>query len=118
MGKNEIIRIGGNGRRSTYVIHGGLMYISGITSVMLEGDMREQAADVLGQIDRLLARAGTDKNRVLSATVYLRSMEDYPDFNAIWDAWVSDGHEPARTSVEAAMSLNEYRLKVSVIAAV
>lgn len=116
-GKHEIIRVGGNGRRSTYVVHGDRMYISGITSVMLEGDMREQAADVLSQIDRLLARAGTDRNRVLSATVYLRSMDDYADFNAVWDAWVSDGHEPVRTSVEAAMSLSEYRLKISMIAA-
>ncbi|MGD9560585.1 MAG: RidA family protein [Oscillospiraceae bacterium] len=115
--KEDIIRSGGNGRRSTTVCYGGLCYVSGITSVVLEGDMRTQAQDVFNQIDRLLASVGTDKTRVLRASCILNTMEEYPDFNAVWDTWVVDGHEPARSMTAADLTLSEYRLAVSVIAA-
>lgn len=115
--KNEVVRMGGNGRRSLSVQYGDLVYVSGITTVALEADMTGQARDVFAQIDRLLATHGTDKTRVLSANIYLRSMAEYGDFNAVWDEWVLDGFEPARSVVEAGLALPEYRLKVSVVAA-
>lgn len=115
--KNEILRSGGNGRRSTCVAHGGLLYISGITTVDIEADIEGQAKDVFSQIDKILASHGTDKNSVLSATVFLRSMDDYGKFNAVWDEWVIDGYEPARSVVEAATALPEYCVKVALVAA-
>lgn len=114
---NEIIRTGSNGRRSTCVAHGGLVWLSGITSVVLEGTMQEQAQDIFAQIEKLLAVNGTDKNRILSANVCLRSMDEYGDFNAVWDEWVVDGFEPARSVTAAELALPEYRVKVSVVAA-
>lgn len=113
----EIRRTGGNGRRSSCVAHGGTLYISGITTVALEEDTAGQAKDILAQLDRLMAHHGTNKNNLLSVTVYLRDMADYGDFNGVWDEWITDGHEPARTSVQAGLSLPEYRLKISAIAA-
>lgn len=118
MAKNSgVERFGGNGRRSACVAYGGLVYVSGITTVNLEGDIATQARDVLGQIDRLLASAGSSKAGVLSAQVVLRSMQDYGAFNGVWDLWVDDGDEPARCVFEGALELPEYRLKISVVAA-
>ncbi len=114
---NEIRRTGGNGRRSSCVAYGGLLYVSGITTVNLEADVKGQAEDIFGQLDRLLALHGTDKRRILTATAYLSDMAAYGEFNAAWDAWVEHDHEPARSVVEARMPLPDYRVKVSVTAA-
>lgn len=114
----DITRIGGNGRRATCVVYGGLAYVSGITTVALEGNVRQQAQDIFSQIDKLLAGAGTDKTRILRADIYLNSIADYPEFNAAWDRWVTDGHEPVRCVVEAKLPLVEYLVKVAVVAAV
>lgn len=113
----DIQRTGANGRRSSCVAAGGFLYVSGITTVQLEEDIKGQARDVLAQIDKLLSYHGTDKRRVLTANVYLKTMEDYGAFNAVWDTWVDDGYEPARSVVGAQLALPEYRVKISVVAA-
>ncbi|MDL2219323.1 RidA family protein [Ruminococcaceae bacterium OttesenSCG-928-O06] len=115
--RDEIKRTGGNGRRSTCVAHGGLVYVSGITTVDIAADVRGQAQDVFSQMDRLLAANGASKDSVLSATVYLGTMADFGDFNAEWDLWVTDAYEPALSVVQAALPLPEYRVMVSLIAA-
>ncbi|MDL2293654.1 RidA family protein [Ruminococcaceae bacterium OttesenSCG-928-D13] len=115
--KNEIIRTGGNGRRSTCTAHGGLVYVSGITTVLLEADITGQTQDVLNQIDRLLAANGSNKTRVLSADITLADMADYGNFNAAWDQWVSDDNEPARRVAGGQLALSEYRVKISLVAA-
>lgn len=113
----DIRRTGGNGRRSSCVAYDGLLYISGITTVDLAADMAGQAADVFGQLDRLMAHSGTNKHNILSASIFLRSMEEYGAFNAVWDEWVDDGYEPSRSVVEAGLPLEEYRVKVSLVVA-
>lgn len=113
----EIKRNGGNGRRSLSVVSNGLVYTSGITSTNLEADITGQTQDVLRVIDNILARNGTDKTRVLSATVTLADMADYGAFNAVWDEWVIDGLEPARSVTGGALAVPEYRVKIAVIAA-
>lgn len=116
-GKNEIARTGGNGRRSSCVAYKGLLYISGITTVHLAADVSGQSQDVFDQLDKLMAYHGTDKTRVLSATVYLQDMADYGDFNFVWDRWVTDGAEPARSVVQAGLALTEYKVKISLVVA-
>lgn len=113
----EIKRNGGNGRRSLSVEYGGLVYTSGITSSDLSADITGQMEDVLSVLDNILARKGIDKTRVLRATVYLADMADYGAFNAAWDAWVIDGYEPVRSVVQAKLATEEYKVKISVIAA-
>lgn len=113
----EIKRNGTNGRRALSVEHAGLLYTSGITSTNLEGDTAEQTKDVLTVLDNILARHGIDKNRVLSATVTLANMDDYGEFNAVWDEWVIDGYEPVRSVTEGRLPVAEYRVKISLIAA-
>ncbi len=115
--KNEIRRTGGNGRRSSCVAYNGVLYISGISTVDIEADMAGQAEDVFAQLEKLMAFHGTNRGRILSATVYLQDMEEYGAFNQAWDEWINDGDEPARTVVGAKLALPEYRLKVSLVVA-
>lgn len=113
----EIKRNGANGRRAQSVTYNGMLYTSGITSSDLDADVAGQTQDVLGVIDNILARAGIDKTRVITATVTLADMADYGAFNAVWDAWVVDGHEPARSVTGGALAVPEYKVKISVTAA-
>lgn len=117
MAKNEIQRTGGNGRRATCVTYNGLVFISGITTVDLEADITAQTEDVLSQINKLLALNGSNKTRVLSATITLTDMADYAGFNAAWDVWVIDGFEPARSVSEGKLAVEGYRVKITVVAA-
>lgn len=116
--KEEIIRLGANGRRSTCLVHGGLMYTSGITTVDLKADMKTQANDIFSQLEKLMSLNGTNKHNILSATIYLGSIEEIGDFNAAWDEWIDDTFEPARSVVEAKLELKDYRVKISIIAAI
>lgn len=113
----ELKRNGGNGRRSLSVVHGQTLYTSGITSTDLDADITGQVEDVLRVIDNILARNGTDKSRVLTATVTLADMADYGAFNAVWDAWIVDGCEPARSVTGGALAVPEYKVKIAVVAA-
>ncbi len=114
----EIKRYGGNGRRSLCVKHGNTLYVSGITASDLTGDIKQQTEEVLDEIDSILARRKTNKNSILSATIYLADMGDYGAFNAVWDEWIIDSFEPCRSVVEAKLATEEYRVKIAVIAAV
>jgi len=90
-------RIETNKRLSEAVIHGNTVYLCGQVANDVKGDIKQQTREVLENIDKMLARAGTDKSKLLTATVYLKSMDDYKPMNEIWDAWTSPGAAPART---------------------
>jgi len=83
-----------------------------------EGDIKEQAQTMLAKVDALLAEAGSSRQHMLSATVYLRDMKDFAAFNEIWDAWVPLGHTPARACVQAYMVRETVLCEVSVVAVV
>lgn len=92
-----IERIEVNKRLSEAVIHGSTVYLCGQVADDLKGDIQQQTRETLAAIDRMLARAGTDKSKLLSATVYLKTIGDYARMNEIWDAWTTPGAPPART---------------------
>ena len=94
-----IERIEVNKRLSEAVIHGDTVYLCGQVADDLKGDVRQQTREVLANIDQMLARAGTSKEQLLTATVYLKSIDDYRAMNEIWDAWTAPGAAPARTCV-------------------
>jgi enamine deaminase RidA (YjgF/YER057c/UK114 family) len=72
---------------------------------------------MLAKVDALLAQAGSGRDRILSATIYLRDMKDFAAMNAVWDRWVPKGHAPARACVEARLARPELLVEVSVVAA-
>ncbi len=94
-----------------------LVYLAGQVAEDPKQDARAQTRSVLGQIDRLLGEGGSDKRRILSATIYLASMGDYAAMNEVWDAWVPQGETPARATVEAKLANPDYKVEIQIVAA-
>jgi len=82
------------------------------------GSVTEQTRDVLAQIEQSLIEIGSDKSKLLQATVWLTDMASYDEMNAVWDAWVVPGHTPARACVQARLANPDYALEIQVTAAV
>ena len=80
-------------------------------------EMADQTRQALAEVDRILAEAGTDKTRILSAQIWLADMADFPKMNAIWDTWAPQGHTPARATGESKLATPEYLVEVIVVAA-
>ena len=112
----EIIRHDTSARMSQAVIHGNTVYLAGQVGTQHQS-VTEQTNEILGKIDGLLAKAGTDKTRLLQAVIWLKSMSDFAEMNAVWDAWVPEGHAPARACGESALAAPGFTVEITVIAA-
>ncbi len=104
-------------RMSQAVIHNKVVYLAGQVADNTTADVTGQTQQVLATIDRLLMQAGTDKYRILSATIYLADIATFAEMNAAWDAWVPAGNTPARATVEARLASPDYKVEIQVIAA-
>lgn len=103
-------------RMSQIVTHGDTIYLAG--QVGNQGDsVADQTKVCLEKVDSLLADAGSDKDHILQTTIWLADMADFAEMNAVWDAWVSSGHAPARACGEAKLATPEFSVEVIVIAA-
>jgi enamine deaminase RidA (YjgF/YER057c/UK114 family) len=107
-----------NARMSKIVRYGGVVYLCGQTSSgsPIEG-IEAQTQEVLSRIDGLLKEAGTDRSRILSATIYLRDIADFAAMNTVWERWMPEGAAPARATVQAALASPQLRVEITVIAA-
>jgi enamine deaminase RidA (YjgF/YER057c/UK114 family) len=112
-----IERIKSGPRMSMAVVHGDTVYLAGQVADDPTADVAGQTKQVLGKIDAVLAEAGTDKTRILSATIWLRDMGTFAQMNGVWDAWVPQGNTPARATVEAKLATPQYLVEIAVIAA-
>lgn len=102
-------------RMSKIVKHNGVVYLCGQVGA---GDtVTEQTRDCLSRVDALLTEAGTDNTRILQAIVWLADMADFDEMNAVWDAWVPEGHAPARACGEARLARDVLKVEVIVTAA-
>lgn len=115
---NEIMRVDQNSRRSRALVHNGMVYTSGQIPNDLTNDIVGQTEEVLGKIDDLLKQAGTDKSRILSAQVWLRTLEDVQGMNSVWDAWVVPGKTPGRCCGKVEMNNPACRVEITVVAAI
>ena len=104
-------------RMSRIVIHNDTVYVCGQVCKDSTKGISEQTETMLEKVDALLLQAGSDREHMLSATVYVRDMKDFAAMNAAWDAWVPEGHAPARACVEARMARAELLVEISVVAA-
>jgi enamine deaminase RidA (YjgF/YER057c/UK114 family) len=95
----------------------GTAYLAGQVADDPSADISGQTQQVLAQIDDLLFEAGTDKAKILSATIYLADMADFGAMNAVWEKWVVPGQTPARATVEAKLAAPGYRVEIQVVAA-
>ena len=104
-------------RMSGVVMHGETIYLSGQVADNRDGGTGAQTSDILSKIERLLADAGSNKSKILSATIYLTDIRDFAAMNEVWDAWVDQGNPPARTTVEAKLAAPAVRVEMTMIAA-
>lgn len=102
-------------RMSQAVIHGDTIYLAG--QVGKGADVTAQTKDMLAEVDRLLAEAGSSKSNILSATVWLADMAGISDMNRVWDAWIDPANPPARACVEARLATPDYLVEVMMTAA-
>ena len=105
-------------RMSKAVVHGNTVYLAGIVSDEPKGkSVTEQTKSILAQIDGFLAKAGTNKTKLLTANIWITDMANFAEMNAVWDAWVSPGNTPARATVEAKLAAPDYKVEIMVTAA-
>jgi enamine deaminase RidA (YjgF/YER057c/UK114 family) len=105
-------------RMSKVVVNGNTVYLAGIVADNPKNkSVTEQTKDVLKQIEGFLAKAGTDKSKLLSANIWITDMANFAEMNAVWDAWVAPGNTPARATVEAKLASPDYKVEIMVVAA-
>ncbi|MHC2020523.1 RidA family protein [Methylobacterium sp. CM6247] len=113
-----ITRFESGARMSQAVTYGDMVYLAGqVAGTTVGAGVTAQTQEVLAEIDRLLALAGSDKTRLISATIYLADMATFAEMNAAWDAWVSKENPPTRATVEAKLAGPEYLVEIVVVAA-
>lgn len=105
-------------RMSEMVVHNGTVYLAGQIADDADADIAGQTREVLAAIDALLARAGSDKSRILRAQIFLVDLADFAAMNAVWEQWVVPGHTPARATVQAALANPKWKIEIVVTAAV
>jgi len=113
-----IKRIEPGPRMSKAVVHGNTVYVAGQVALNAAGgSVTEQTKDILSIIDGILQSAGTDKTKLLSASIWLTDIGTFSEMNAVWDTWVAPGCAPARATVESRLAAPEYTVEIAVIAA-
>ena len=105
-------------RMSQLVMHGDTVYLAGQVADQAPGaSAGEQTEAILKNIEALLAEAGSDKTKILSATIWLADIRDYDSVNAVWDKWIPLGHAPGRACVEAKLAFTDFIVEIGIIAA-
>ncbi|RYU65788.1 RidA family protein [Aliivibrio finisterrensis] len=104
-------------RMSRIVKHNGTVYLCGQVCADATKGIAEQTQTMLDKVDLLLDQAGSSREHMLSATIYIKDMKDFAEMNAVWDTWVPEGHAPARACVEASMAREALLVEISVVAA-
>ena len=114
----SIQRIDIGPRMSAAVVHGDTVYLAGQVANKAAGaSVAEQTREILEIIDGLLAKAGTNKTKILSTTIYLADIKTFAEMNSVWDTWVPQGHTPARATVEAKLAAPSYTVEIVCVAA-
>jgi enamine deaminase RidA (YjgF/YER057c/UK114 family) len=113
----SIDRIEPGPRMSKAVVHGDTVYTAGIVSSDSTLDAAGQTTNILAEIDRILAASGSDKTKLLRANIWLTNIADFANMNSSWDAWIPQGHTPARATVESNLADPALLVEIMVIAA-
>ena len=106
-----------SGILSLAVEHGNTVYLAGVVAKKLEADVKGQTKEILDEIDRLLAKSGTNKSKVLTATIWVTDIRNRAPMNEVWTAWVDPKNLPARACVEAKLADPRALVEIMVVAA-
>jgi enamine deaminase RidA (YjgF/YER057c/UK114 family) len=113
-----IQRLHTNARMSQIVIHGNTVYLAGQVGEDMNAGIEQQTRETLDNIERLLRQAGTDKQHILSVTIYLKDIDaDFAGMNAVWDQWLPEGVAPAVPRWRPSLCEPEILVELSVVAA-
>lgn len=104
-------------RLSEMAVNHGTVYLAGQVATDATQDIRGQTQQVLAQVDALLARAGSDKRKLLMVQIFIADLADFPAMNEVWEAWVPTGHAPPRATVQARLAKAEWKVEMVVTAA-
>lgn len=111
-----IRRIEAGPRMSQAVVYENTVYLAGQVGAPGES-VTKQTQTIVAQIEALLAEAGSEKSKILSATIWLADMADFAEMNAVWDKWVDGRDAPARATGEAKLATPDYKVEIIVVAA-
>lgn len=115
----RILRIETDPRRSRAVIYNGVVYVGGMTADDKRQDITGQTKQVLAKIDGFLARAGTDKQNLLTAQIWLKDIEnDFEKMNKVWNLWTAPDAAPTRATAQCQMASSDTLIEIIVTAAV
>ncbi len=113
----SVTRYGTATRMSQAVVHGDTVYLAGQVADDTSVGVAGQTEQILAKIDARLAEAGSDKSKLLAATIWIADMTRFNEMNKVWDAWISPGNPPVRACVEAPLAAPQYQVEIMVIAA-
>jgi len=114
----EIQRFQSTRRLSRVVVHNNTVYVAGVTSSKIDGDIGAQTADVLAKIDEYLASVGSARDKLLAVQIWLKDIErDFAGMNAVWESWVPEGAVPTRATCEARLASPALLVEIIVTAA-
>lgn len=113
---SDIKRLEVGKRMSQAVIHNGLVWLAGQVGNPGE-NVSTQTRTILQRIETLLEQSGSDKSRILQATIWLETMDDFAEMNAVWDAWVDPANPPARACGESRLATPDYKVEIIIVAA-
>jgi enamine deaminase RidA (YjgF/YER057c/UK114 family) len=114
---SDIRRIDPGPRMSEAVVTGDRIYCSSMIPEDTSQDITGQVKQALAEIDALLAKAGSDKTKILTATIWLADIADFTAMNAVWDFWIVPGQTPARATVQARLNDPKMKVEIMVVAA-
>ena len=116
---SSIKRLGlDNPNMSQIVVHNGVVYISGQVDASSASDIEGQTKDVLARIDSLHQDAGTNKSKLLTASIWVKDIQkDFQGMNGVWNWWLDPNNKPVRATVEANMATPQILVEVQVSAA-
>ena len=104
-------------RLSEMAVHNGVCYLAGQVAGDDTQDIAGQTRQVLASIDALLARAGTDKGKLLMCQIFIKDLADFAAMNEVWEAWLPAGHAPPRATISAKLAKAEWKVEMIVTAA-
>ena len=113
---SKIFRDDTNQRMSQIVVHNNTIYLSGQVGNKNSKDVTTQTSEVLKKIEKLLLQAGSNKNKILSATIYLSDISYFEEMNKVWDNWLPEICAPSRATVEAKLAFPEFFVEICIIA--
>ncbi|WP_269501639.1 RidA family protein [Burkholderia sp. IMCC1007] len=114
----QIKRYESGKRMSMAVVYNGFVFVAGQVADDPSQDVKGQTTQILAKIDKLLEQVGSDKTKVLSASIWIADYTTFNEMNEVWDAWVPEGDAPARACVESKLAFPQYTVEIGVIAAV